>query len=133
MGMRETPRSIRAYFIFTGVMATLAAFSAAASFLASPVHTISSMIAVVSIVAYAAELLLLGLRFPTLLHDRPKRLEQGVYTVLAFGAMNALSTYATVTPVILLFELAVPLYLLANVRRLAREAAAAPLAPDGAK
>jgi hypothetical protein len=131
--MRETPRSIRAYFLFSGVMAALAAFAASSALLAHGGYSSLGVIAVVSIVAYAGELLLLGLRFPTLLHDRPKRLEQGVYTVLAFGAMNAFTTYTTVSPAILFFELGIPLYLLANVRRLAREAAAAPPATESAK
>jgi len=116
MGMRETPRSIRAYFLFSGVMAALAAFAASSALLANAAYSTVNVIAVVSIVAYAGELLLIGIRFPTLLRERPKRLEQGVYTVLAFGAMNAFTTYASVSPAILLV----------NVRRLAREAAASP-------
>jgi hypothetical protein len=129
MGMRETPRSLRLYFLFVGTGAALAAAGAVSAWLHST-HDVVGGFGVLCLVAYAVEMLNAGIRFRTLLRERPKRLEQAVYTVLGLGLLRALDNISIVglggSLVEAMLELLIPLYLLVNVRRLAREAAASP-------
>ncbi len=122
---RETPRSLRAYLLLVGTLGTVAQFFGVLSPNAGAFGRLLSMIGLAIALAY----LWLGISFRSLISAAPRRVEQVLITGAVYSILLALIVgvaypessevgSAIVRGVVgLLFTL----YLLKNVRRLARE------------
>jgi len=125
--LKETPRSLRTYFLLVGALTALGVVMAVGD---APSFT-TAILAVAPMAVFAADFLYAGIRMPTLLAIQPRRLEHVIYAALAMDALQVvMDVVGGVTP-----AQAAPkggigvllcLYLLANIRRLAREAVAVP-------
>ncbi len=130
--LQETPRSLRAYLILVGILGTVAQLGGALSPESRPVGRLLSLIGIAIAVAYAW----LGFSFKSLITSAPRRIEQ----VLIAGAVYSIALAVIVVVVYPSSEeataalaraavgLVITLYLLKNVRRLAREAQTTPVA-----
>jgi hypothetical protein len=130
MGMRETPRSLRAYFLLTGLAALVSGLGAVAQ-AAAPVDAALSFLPQL---VYGADFLYAGVLFPRLLRENPRRLELVVWGALAVAALQiALSMMPGREGQggmgAGLFGILIALYLIRNIRRLSREAASAQTPP----
>jgi len=126
--LQETPRSLRAYLILVGVLGTGAQLAGALSAEAGPIGRLVSLIGIAITVGYAW----LGFAFKSLISSAPRRIEQ----VLIAGAVYSIAVAVLVVVVYPSSEAAggalvraaggllITLYLLKNVKRLAREAQA---------
>ena len=123
--MRETTRSLRAYFIFFGALAALSVVAMLAQSVAFEMLLNAAPQAV-----FAGEFLYVGVRLKDLLELKPQRISQAIYTAVAMDVVQVIFEMRSLGAEAIgqvvgkgLFGLLLCLYLLANVRRLAREAA----------
>jgi hypothetical protein len=126
MAMRETVRSLRAYFILSGV-ATLISYGRALWVNFQGPVAIPTIIGVVGI-GFSAAFLYVGISLPRLLRSSASRIVTLLYVstgwvvfVFLLGLVEGLAPVAVVT---LLLSLLILWYLLKNIRRLAAEAQA---------
>ncbi len=126
MAMRETVRSLRAYFILSG-LATLVSYARALWVNFQGPVAIPTIIGVIG-VGFSAAFLYVGINFPRLLRSSASRVATLLYVstgwvvfVFLVGLREELAPIAVVT---LLLSLLILWYLLKNIRRLAAEAQA---------
>jgi predicted membrane channel-forming protein YqfA (hemolysin III family) len=126
MAMRETVRSLRAYFILSGV-ATLISYGRALWVNFQGPVAIPTIIGVIGI-GFSAAFLYVGISLPRLLRSSASRIVTLLYVstgwvvfVFLLGLLEGLAPVAVVT---LLLSLLILWYLLKNIRRLAAEAQA---------
>ncbi|OLB27615.1 MAG: hypothetical protein DMG41_19900 [Acidobacteria bacterium] len=131
MGMRETVRSLRAYFIFSGLAGVFFAASALRVSLLDA-GVIGVILGLISI-GFSLAFVYVGFTLPKLLRGSASRIVTLLYasagwTVFFFllSLLGGPSTFGLVT---LILTLLILWYLLKNVRRLAAEAQAAPSEP----
>ena len=125
---QETPRSLRAYLILFGILGTAGQVAGALSAEAYPISRLLSFVGIGIALNYAW----VGFAFKSLITSAPRRIEQ----VLIAGAGYSIILAAIVAIALRSSEeaggalsraavgLVITLYLLKNVRRLAREAQA---------
>ena len=123
MAMRETVRSLRAYFILSG-LATLFSYGRAL-WVNSQGAVIAIAIGIIGI-GFSLAFLYVGFSLPALLRSSPGRITTLLYVstgwvifVFLFGLLEGLAPVALIT---LILSLLILWYLLKNVRRLAAEA-----------
>ncbi len=126
MAMRETVRSLRAYFILSG-LATLVSYARALWVNFQGPVAIPTIIGVIG-VGFSAAFLYVGINLPRLLRSSASRVATLLYVstgwvvfVFLVGLREELAPIAVVT---LLLSLLILWYLLKNIRRLAAEAQA---------
>ena len=126
MAMKETVRSLRAYFILSGV-ATLISYGRALWVNFQGPVSIPTIIGVIGI-CFSAAFLYVGINLPRLLRSFASRIVTLLYVstgwvvfVFLLGLLEGLAPIAVVT---LLLSLLILWYLLKNIRRLAAEAQA---------
>jgi hypothetical protein len=131
MGMRETVRSLRAYFIFSGLAGVFFAVSALRVSLLG-VGVLGVIVGLISM-GFSLAFVYVGFTLPKLLRGSASRIVVLLYasagwTVFFFllSLLGGPSTFGLVT---LILTLLILWYLLKNVRRLAGEAQAAPSEP----
>ena len=124
MAMKETVRSLRAYFILSGV-ATLISYGRALWVNFQGPISIPTIIGVIGI-GFSAAFLYVGINLPRLLRSSAGRIVTLLYVstgwvvfVFLVGLREELAPIAVVT---LLLSLLILWYLLKNIRRLAAEA-----------
>jgi len=124
MAMKETVRSLRAYFILSGV-ATLISYGRALWVNFQGPVAIPTIIGVIGI-GFSAAFLYVGINLPRLLRSSAGRIVTLLYVstgwvvfVFLLGLLEGLAPIAVVT---LLLSLLILWYLLKNIRRLAAEA-----------
>lgn len=131
MGMRETVRSLRAYFILSGLAGAFSAVSALrVSLLGAGI--IGVIVGLISL-GFSLAFVYVGFTLQKLLSASASRIVTLLYasagwTVFFFGLslLGGSSAFGLVT---LIFTLLIVWYLLKNVRRLAAETQAAPSEP----
>jgi hypothetical protein len=123
MAMRETVRSLRAYFILSG-LATLFSYGRAL-WVNSQGAVIAIAIGIIGI-GFSLAFLYVGFSLPALLRSSPGRIATLLYVstgwvvfVFLVGLLEGLAPVALIT---LILSLLILWYLLKNVRRLAAEA-----------
>ena len=123
MAMRETVRSLRAYFILSG-LATLLSYGRAL-WVNSQGAVIAIAIGIIGI-GFSLAFLYVGFSLPALLRSSPGRITTLLYVstgwvvfVFLVGLLEGLAPVALIT---LILSLLILWYLLKNVRRLAAEA-----------
>jgi hypothetical protein len=124
MAMKETVRSLRAYFILSGV-ATLVSYGRALWVNFQGPVAVPTIIGVIGI-GFSAAFLYVGINLPRLLRSSAGRIVTLLYVstgwvvfVFLLGLLEGLAPIAVVT---LLLSLVILWYLLKNIRRLAAEA-----------
>lgn len=124
MAMRETVRSLRAYFILSG-LATLVSYGRALWVNFQGPFKLPTVIGVIGI-CFSLAFLYVGICLPGLLRSSAGRIVTLLFVstgwvvfVFLLGLLEGLATVAVVT---LLLSLLILWYLLKNVRRLAAEA-----------
>jgi hypothetical protein len=124
MAMRETVRSLRAYFILSG-LATLFSYGRALWVNYQGAVSIATVIGVIGI-GFSLAFLYVGLSLPGLLRSSAGRIVTLLYVstgwvlfVFLLGLLEGLAPVALIT---LILSLLILWYLLKNVRRLAAEA-----------
>src|SRR6266568_5962382 len=134
--LQETPRSLRAYLLLVGALGTVGQiYQVVLSSEGGPFTRLLGLIGLVISVAY----IWVGISFRSLLSAAPRRIEQlliagAAYSILLGVVVGVLSPKAEERGNALaqgLVGLLITLYLLRNVRRLAREAAGANTAATG--
>lgn len=127
--LQETPRSLRVYLLLVGVLGTAAQFYAILSPEGGALGRLLSLIGLAVSVAYVW----LGISLRSLLSTAPRRVEQvliagAVYSILLAFIVGVLSPESQERGSAIargIVGLLITLYLLRNVRRLARDAQAA--------
>lgn len=124
MAMRETVRSLRAYFILSG-LATLFSYGRALWVNYQGAISIATVIGVIGI-GFSLAFLYVGLSLPGLLRSSAGRIVTLLYVstgwVLFVFLLGLLEGLAPVAAITLILSLLILWYLLKNVRRLAAEA-----------
>ncbi len=128
---KETTRSLRAYLILAGILGTAGQVAGALSAEAYPISRLLSFVGIAIALAYAW----LGFAFKSLITSAPRRIEQVL--IAGAGYSIALAAIAAIVAIALrsseeaggalvrgALGLVITLYVLKNVRRLAREAQA---------
>src|ERR1043165_1998472 len=123
--MQETPRSLRAYLLLVGALGTAGELYRVLSSQGGPLVRLLALIGLVVGLAY----LWLGISFRTLISNTPARIEQvliagAAYSILLAVLVGVLSPSPTERGSAMaegLVGLLLTLYLLRNVRRMARE------------
>jgi hypothetical protein len=126
MAMKETVRSLRAYFILSG-LATLISYGRALGVNFQGPLTLATVVGVIGI-GFSLAFLYVGFTLPGLLKSSAGRIVTLLYVstgwvlfVFLLGLLEGLAPVAVIT---LLLSLLILWYLLKNVRRLAAEAQA---------
>jgi glycerol-3-phosphate acyltransferase PlsY len=124
MAMRETVRSLRAYFVLSG-LATLFSYGRAIWVNYQGAASIATLIGVIGI-GFSLAFLYVGLSLPALLRSSVSRIVTLLYVstgwVLFVFLLGLLEGLAPVAAITLILSLLILWYLLKNVRRLAAEA-----------
>ena len=131
--MQETPRSLRAYLILVGLIGALAQLPGVLSDQVGPLGRLLSLVGVAVAVGYAWA----GVSFNSLIVTNSRRIEQILIAGLAYSILIAviivlfapLAAEAGGAIVRGIGGFLITLYLLNNVRRLARETRGPPPAP----
>jgi hypothetical protein len=122
MAMRETPKTLRLYFILSGLLGALGSFVVLTQGLVSPLTLVTGIINL----GFSVAFLYVGFSLHRLLVETPGKISGVIqaamgWTVLGFllGLVGGMQVRAIV---IFAFTLLLCWYLLVNVRRLAAEA-----------
>lgn len=123
--MQETPRSLRIYLVLVGVLGTVVTLPGVFSVEGGIIGRLISLVGTAIAVGYAWA----GFTFETTIVEHPRRIEQVLFAGLGFAIVMALiviifapgteETYGVVGRALLVTL--ITLYLLKNVRRIARE------------
>ena len=128
MAMKETVRSLRAYFILSGLLSLFISGSLLRVTVQAPITFLTALVTVVAIitVAFGLAFLYVGFTLATLLRTSASRIVLLLYASTVWssfhfllGLLRGLASSEVVTLVLTLFIL---WYLLKNVRRLSAEA-----------
>lgn len=126
MAMRETVRSLRAYFILSG-LATLFSYSRAVAVNYQGAFVLATVVGVIGI-GFSLAFVYVGFALPGLLARSPGRIVTLLYVsagwVVFVFVLGLVEGLAPVAVFILVLSLLILWYLLKNVRRLAAEAQA---------